>query len=81
MTYAKLLKHLQCMSPQRLKQKARLLEGCSGNWTTITCVGVADDDIYRDSEETGTDRHRELSKITTVKPIVRKNQVYICHDH
>lgn len=46
MTFAKLLKDLQKLTPAQLKKTARCFEGCSGNWDSVTSVEIADADIY-----------------------------------
>lgn len=81
MTYKKLLERLQKMTPEQLNKPARLMEGCSGNWTTINSAVVARSDTWRDGEEPGTERHETLKKYDHFKPACPKGEVFLCHDH
>lgn len=85
MTFGALLKRLQKMSPEQLKKPAKLMEGCSGNWTEVQGVYVARKDEYREGEEPGGDGEtrypREDYGNYVNKPAVKKGQAYMCHDH
>jgi hypothetical protein len=50
MTYNALLKRLQKMTPEQLRQKVKLYEGCSGNWDSLTSVEVSDVSVYLDGD-------------------------------
>jgi len=78
MTYGTLLKKLQKLTPEELKQKVKLEEGCSGNVTEVTCLYKALKDEYWDLNESEkldglTDEDRQLK--------FKKGQIRIFHDH
>jgi hypothetical protein len=81
MTFGALLKRLQKMTPEQLKGQAKLMEGCSGNWTEIQGIYIARKDEYTEGEEPGSERYKELNEYGLVLPRVEKGQVYCVHDH
>lgn len=83
MTFLALLKRLQKMTPEQLKQPARLMEGCSGNWTTIQGVYVARKDEYPEDCAPGERRHKEFVDhgFTPPEPVAKKGSCYAIHDH
>lgn len=85
MTFGALLKRLRKMTPEQLRQPAKLMEGCSGNWTEVQAVYVARKDEYREGEEPGGDGEsrypREDYGQYTNEPVIKKGRCYLNHDH
>jgi hypothetical protein len=81
MTYNQLFKELSKLSEKDLKKEIKLYEGCSGNWTTIYDLSIADEDIYHEGEEPGTEHHKELLEYGSVEPVVKNGEPYLSHDH
>jgi len=83
MTLKALLARLQKLTPEQLKAPARCFEGCSGNWTTIRGVIVARKDEYGEGDEPGGERFEGMKKDFGIitDPVVKKGEVYFCHDH
>jgi len=82
MTYNALLKRLQKMTPKQLRQKVKLLEGCSGKWNSLTSVEVADEDEWEKDREPVSAMYKMLPEVNCEpKLIIKKGETFLLHDH